>query len=29
MMWYFIDVLFVLVNIAVGRHLLRVASPSD
>ena len=22
-MWYFIDVLFVLVNIAVGRHLLR------
>ena len=28
-MWYFIDVLFVLVNIAVGRHLLRAASPSD
>ena len=27
-MWYFIDVLFVLVNIAVGRHLLRVASLS-
>lgn len=23
-MWYFIDVLFVLVNITVGRHLLRV-----
>lgn len=28
-MWYFIDVLFVLVNVAVGRHLLRVASLSD
>ena len=28
-MWYLIDVLFVLVNIAVGRYLLRAARPSD
>lgn len=28
-MWYAIDVLFVLVNVTVGRYLLREASPSD
>ena len=28
-MWYFIDVLFVLVSIAVGRHLLRAAGGQE
>ena len=28
-MWYFIDVLFVIVNVAVGRHLIRTAERVD